>query len=289
MSLKNIVRREEILFLILWSSGYIGAKLGLPYAGTYTLLFYRYAVLLIIVGIIVSWRNEWQRPTSQVFTVGFLGHFVWLVVILKAFEYGITAGSAALIAAMQPALTAMLAPIVLSEHINKTQWAGIGLGFAGVVTFVAADSDITGSAPWVYLLPAIAVCSLTALTLSERNQTKSETVNMPIMTSLFWQGLVTCALLVPLAVYTEEFQIQWNVEVIFAIVWLAVVVSIMAYGLMFYLIRTRSATRVSGLQYFVPPTTMIIAWLVFGELLTALGLVGLVITCSGFYLMHKGE
>lgn len=289
MSIKGLFRRDEILFLFLWSSGYIGAKFGLPHAGTLTLLFWRYTLLLVLVAAIVTWCRQWQRPTFQVFTVGFLGHFVWLIAILKAFEYGITAGAAALIAAMQPALTALLAPVVLSERTSFIQWLGVALGFAGVVTFVFADKAITGSSIWVYLLPLTATASLTALTLSERRQSQKSDSDMPIFTSLFWQGAITVALLAPLALYFEGLQIQWNGESVFAIAWLAIVVSIAAYGLMFHLIRTRSATRVSALQYFVPPVTMIIAWFAFQESLQPLGFVGLAITSSGFYLIQKGE
>lgn len=117
----TFLRRDETLFLLLWSSGYIGAKLGVPLAGTFTLLFWRYALVIAIVGLIVTWRGEWQRPDVGTFLTGFWAHFVWLVAILKAFELGIGAGAAALIAAMQPALTALLAPLFLGERNNMLQ------------------------------------------------------------------------------------------------------------------------------------------------------------------------
>ena len=87
----NFLRRDEALFLLLWSSGYIGAKLGVPLAGTFTLLFWRYALVLAVVALIVTWRGEWRRPDAGTFLTGFWAHFVWLVAILKAFEYGIGA------------------------------------------------------------------------------------------------------------------------------------------------------------------------------------------------------
>jgi len=93
----TFLRRDETLFLLLWSSGYIGAKLGVPLAGTFTMLFWRYALVIVIVGLIVTWRGEWQRPDTGTFLTGFWAHFVWLVAILKAFELGIGAGTAALI------------------------------------------------------------------------------------------------------------------------------------------------------------------------------------------------
>ena len=290
----TFLRRDEALFLLLWSSGYIGAKLGVPLAGTFTLLFWRYALVLAVVALIVTWRGEWRRPDAGTFLTGFWAHFVWLVAILKAFEYGIGAGAAALIAAMQPALTALLAPLVLGERNSALQWAGIGVGFAGVVIFIGVDSGATGAAAWVYGLPMLATASLTFITLWERRRSAgagpSSTARpeMPIFTALFWQGALTACLLLPFAHGVEGFAADWRAELVLAVVWLAVVVSVGAYGLMFRLIRTSAATRVSALQYFVPPVTMLIAWLVFGEALTLNGLAGLLVTSAGFRLMARG-
>lgn len=289
----NFLRRDEALFLLLWSSGYIGAKLGVPLAGTFTLLFWRYALVLAVVALIVTWRGEWRRPDAGTFLTGFWAHFVWLVAVLKAFEYGIGAGAAALIAAMQPALTALLAPLLLGERNSALQWAGIGVGFAGVVIFIGADSGVTGAAPWVYAQPMLATASLTFITLWERRRTagagpsSKARPEMPIFTALFWQGVLTAGLLLPFAHGIEGFAADWRAELVLAVVWLAVV-SVGAYGLMFRLIRTRAATRVSALQYFVPPVTMLIAWPVFGEALTINGLAGLLVTSAGFWLMARG-
>jgi drug/metabolite transporter (DMT)-like permease len=288
----TFLRRDEALFLLLWSSGYIGAKLGVPLAGTFTLLFWRYAVVLGVVALIITWRGEWRRPDAGTFLTGFWAHFVWLVAILKAFEYGIGAGAAALIAAMQPVLTALLAPVILGERNSALQWAGIAVGFAGVVIFIGADSGVTGAALWVYALPALAMASLTFITFWERWRAARPRVNatppMPIFTALFWQGTLTAALLLPMAGLFEGFAADWRAELMLAILWLALVVTVPAYALMFHLIRTRDATRVSALQYFVPPTTMIIAWLVFGEVLSVNGLAGLLVTSAGFWLMARG-
>ena len=288
----TFLRRDEALFLLLWSSGYIGAKLGVPLAGTFTLLFWRYAVVLGVVAIIVTWRGEWRRPDAGTFLTGFWAHFVWLVAVLKALEFGIGAGAAALVAAMQPVLTALLAPIILGERNSALQWAGIAVGFAGVVIFIGADSGVSGAALWVYALPALATASLTFITLWERWRAARPRENtappMPIFTALFWQGALTAGLLLPLAEGFEGFAASWQAELVLAILWLAVVVSVLAYALMFRLIRTRDATLVSALQYFVPPTTMIIAWMVFGEVLSLNGMAGLLVTSAGFWLMARG-
>ena len=139
----SLLRRDKILFLLVWSSGYIGAKYGLPYAGTFTLLCLRYLLVIEVMALIVTIRREWRRPDSGTFLTGFLAHVVWLVVIFKAFEFGISAGAETLIAAMQPALTALLGPVFLNERNSWLQWAGIAVGFLGVVIFVGADRTAT--------------------------------------------------------------------------------------------------------------------------------------------------
>ena len=121
MVFNRLIQRDEILFLLFWCSGYIGAKYGLPHAGTFTLLFWRYALVLAAAAAIITFRREWQRPDMGVFITGFLTHFFWLVAILKSFEFVISAGAAALLAAMQPALTALLAPLFLGERNNWLQ------------------------------------------------------------------------------------------------------------------------------------------------------------------------
>ena len=100
MSSHAFIRRDEVLFLLLWSSGYIGAKFGLPHAGNYTLLFLRYVLCVEVAVFVVSIRGDWQHPYISTFITGFLAHFVWLDDIFKAFEFGIRAGAAALFAAM---------------------------------------------------------------------------------------------------------------------------------------------------------------------------------------------
>ena len=284
----KILRPEEILFLLIWSSGYIGAKIGVPFADTFTLLFYRYGLVLLAVAAIVSWRREWRAPDAASLSIGFMAHFLWLILVIKAIELGLNAGAAALLAAVQPMLTALLAPWVLGEKNSAYAWLGIALGFAGVCIFVSGDAVFGGVALWIYALPTLAMLCLTAVTLIERRG-QIKTTNLPLMTSLFWQGAITFILIAPLAVWFECLTAAWGIELIFSVVWLALVVSVGSYGMMFYLIRTRPATRAAALQYFTPPVTMLIAFLIFGEKLNLLGMIGMAITFAGFYCLHRAE
>ena len=288
-AIKNFIRRDEAVFLLAWCSGYIGAKIGLPFTGTFTLLFYRYVLVVLIVAVFVTWKRQWVKPTAASLIIGFLGHFIWMSTVYKSLELGMSAGAAALIAAMQPALTALLAPALLGEANTKRQWLGIAIGFAGVCIFVSQDVVLGGVAAWIYLLPAAATASLTAVTLLERRgELSATTAPIPIATSLFYQAAITAALLAPLAWWFEGFHAAWTQPVFaLSLLWLAVFPTLVAYGVMLHLIRTRDAARVSALQYFVPPVTMLLAYAAFGEELTLYGLLGLAVTAVGFYFLHR--
>jgi drug/metabolite transporter (DMT)-like permease len=138
-------------------------------------------------------------------------------------------------------------------------------------------------------MPSIATISLMTINIIERRSAACMTPMLPIMTSLFWKLLVTLICLAPLAYWVEGVAADWTLLFVFSIVWFGVVMSILSFFLMLHLIRTRDAARVSSLQYFVPPVTMLIAWPVFGEALSLPGFVGLFITASGFFLIHRGE
>ena len=284
-----VLKGDELLFLLLLCSGYIGAKLGVPVAGTFTLLLYRFLVMMLVVAVIISVRREWRALYRDTLLVGFFAHFVWLVAIFKAFEFGLNAGSVALIAAFQPALTALVSPLLLGKANDALRWCGIGVGFAGVLVFVAGDMNLSATALWVYGLPLLATFCLTFVTVWGRRAAKIDQRDFPVMTALFWHGLLAALCPAPLAWWFEGFAAAWGGQLVFAIIWLAIPVSIGAYGLMFYLIRTRDATRISALQYFVPPVTMMIAWAVFGEALAGLGFLGLFVTSVGFYLMSLSQ
>jgi drug/metabolite transporter (DMT)-like permease len=189
---RRIIGADELLFLLVWSSGYIGSKIGLPLSGTFTLWFFPYVIAVLLVGAYVSSRSEWHWPDQRSLLIGFLGHFLWLIAVLKALEFSISAGSAALISAMQPVLTALIAP---------------------------------------YLLTSIATISLTAITIIERRGAARMTPMLPIVTSLFWRLLVTLICLAPLAYWIEGFAAEWTLPFVFSIAWLGVVVSILSFFL----------------------------------------------------------
>jgi drug/metabolite transporter (DMT)-like permease len=173
--------------------------------GTFTLLLYRFIMVMLFVAVIITVRREWRPPDRDTLLVGFFANFVWLVAILKAFEFGLNAGLAALIAALQPALTALVSPFLLGEANDRVRWCGIGVGFAGVLVFVAGDMQLFGTPLWVYGLPLLATMCLTFVKVGGRRASKADGRNIPLMTVLFWLALLATICLAPLAWWFDGF------------------------------------------------------------------------------------
>ena len=133
----RLLEGDELQFPLLWCSGYIGSKLGVPVAGTFTLLLFRFIMVTLFVAVIRAVRREWRPPDRD----KLFANFVWLVAILKAFEFGLDAG----LAALQPALTTLVSPFLLGEMNDRLRWCGVGVGFAGVLVFVASNMHLSGT------------------------------------------------------------------------------------------------------------------------------------------------
>ncbi|MGI9338900.1 MAG: DMT family transporter [Gammaproteobacteria bacterium] len=285
----------EGVFLVLWSSGFIGAKYGLPYAGTFTLLFFRYLILTVVLFGWLAMSGKLRRIGSSkqirhaVF-IGLLAHFAWLVAVLEATDLGVPPGTVALIAALQPMVTGILAGPVLGERVNVWQWGGLFAGFLGVLLVVGDRVEIDETVPWwAYAVPLISTISLTLATLYQRSlETRTSEGFLPVINNLAVQCAATTVVLLPLAAGIEGMEAEWNGEFVFALGWLTFVVSLGAYGMLIFLVKKCPATRVASLLYLTPPVTMIMDYLVFGSLVTINGLVGLVIASAGVFLVRLG-
>lgn len=266
------------VFVVLWSSGFIGAKFGLDYAGTFTILFWRYLLVTAVLAVLVTITRQWQPITHKVvmrhMAVGALAHAGWLAAVLGAIDLGLSAGLAAFITALQPIMTGAFSARITGERVVRQEWVGLALGLAAVA-IVIGDGISLGGAVVAHILPFLAVVSITVASLIDRSATLSDEKAAPILLVTFWHCLASLLVLAPLAVGLEGLQAEWNGNLVFAIVWLALVVSLAAYGLMFVLLRRLPAAQVASLTYLSPPVTMVMAWLVFGELFTTAGLIGL--------------
>jgi drug/metabolite transporter (DMT)-like permease len=268
------------LFVILWSSGFVGAKFGLDHAGTFTILFWRYLLVVVVLAALVTLAGQWRRiPRRDLVRhaiVGALAHAGWLAPVLGAIDLGLSAGLAAFITALQPLLTGVLSARMTREPVGRREWAGLILGVVAVAVVIQDGLTLGGSAI-AYMLPFLAVLAITVASLLDRSATVDGENRAPLLLVTFLHSLASLVVLGPLAVGLEGMSADWNGSLVFAVVWLALVVSLAAYGLMFVLLRRLPAARVASLS---PPVTMVMAWLVFGETLTMAGLLGLAIAAG---------
>ncbi|MEO0825188.1 MAG: DMT family transporter [Cyanobacteria bacterium J06635_15] len=285
----------EMLFVVLWSSGFIGAKYGLPYAGPFSLLFIRYVLVAVLLFVWLLYRRELRLNNRAAIArsalIGLLAHAIWLSAVFGAIALGVSPWIVALITALQPMATSVLSGPLLGERVSPMQWVGMVIGLVGVVLVVGTKVSMQTNVPWVgYGLPFISTISLTLATLYQRHINRGQFGKaLQIIPSLFVQAVISAIALYPLAVFFEDLQVQWTGQFTFALAWLVVVLSIGAYGLMFKLLEYRTAARVSSLAYLSPPVTLGLGFLLFGDVLTLGDALGLGVTAIGVGLVYRGE
>lgn len=212
-----------LLFVALWSTGFIGAKFGLPDAGPLTFLSLRYAIVLVLMGAL-AWlaRAPWPRTAREWLHIGVSGvlvHGVYLGGVFIAISHGLPAGVTAIVVGLQPVLTALGANLLLGERVRPTQWAGLGLGFVGVALVVAhkVGSGHSVSDLSTALLPALlALLDITAGTLYQKRYCPA----VDLRTGSVVQFLPTLALTLAAAAATETLQVHWTPTFVFALAWL---------------------------------------------------------------------
>jgi drug/metabolite transporter (DMT)-like permease len=277
------------LFVLIWSTGFVVAKFGLPYAPPLTFLSLRFAgVLLILVPIVLAMRAPW--PVGRLRHVALAGVLVqagYLSGVWCAIKLGMPAGLSALIVGMQPILTAFAAPLI-GESVRPRQWVGLLLGLAGVALVVANKISLIGLSWESIALCVFALLTITAGTLYQ----KRFCPRFDLRTGTVIQFAASLAVILPFAVAIEGFgpgleSVQWTGRFIGAMLWSIFALSIGAIFLLFALIRKSAATSVTSLLYLTPPTTAIMAWLMFGEVFSMVGMAGMVLAVMGVAFVVK--
>jgi drug/metabolite transporter (DMT)-like permease len=277
------------VFVFLWSTGFIVAKLGLPYAPPLTFLLLRFGgVLLVLLPVVILAKAPW--PIGKVHRVAIAGVLVqggYLAGIWCAIELGMPAGLAALIAGMQPILTALAAPLV-GESVRGRQWIGLLCGFCGVGLVVANKVSLTGLSWESIGLAVFALLSITSGTLYQKRYCAS----FDLRTGTIIQFAASMVVVLPFAMVFEALDfrlsaVQWTPSFIAAWLWSVLALSIGAIFLLFALIRKSAATQVTSLLYLTPPTTAVMAWAVFGEAFSVAGMAGMVLAVVGVALVAR--
>lgn len=284
---KNLfVKCAPATFVFLWSTGFVGARYGLPYAEPFTLTAIRFSIVTILLCLLifvrrVQFSRSW-RMWAHLAVSGILIHSCYIGGIFSAIDLGVDISVAALIAGGQPLLTAIIAVIFLGERLNLRQWSGFIVGFMGLflVVFKSLDTD---ALPILGLVGCVVgLIGITAGTLYQ----KRFVVGIDLFSASavqFGFALLPCVLW-SFALETRE--IEWNLTVILALLWLCFVLSLGAISILLFLIRMGAASRVSSLFYLVPPVTAVQGYWLFGERLGVAQIIGIAVAALGVALIN---
>ena len=273
------------VFVLLWSSGFIGAKLGLHDAEPLTYLALRMlGVLALLSVIIVLTRPKWPNSTGVAHSAatGLMVHGLYLGGVFVAISNGLPAGLAALFASLQPLLTSTIANRWLGERVVARQWLGLVLGLVGVYLVLHDKTGSGGATPFAWMAVTVAVIGITIGTLYQ----KRFGGGIDWRPALLIQYAAAGVLFAIGAFGWETRMVHWTGEFIFALTWLIVVLSLGAVWLYYFMIRRAAATRVVSLFYLTPPVTALMAFALFGEKLSSLALAGMAVCVTGVFLVN---
>ena len=281
-----LAKLAPFLFVFLWSTGFLGAKFGVPHAEPLAFLFVRDLLVIGLMGsIALVWRAPWPRAGRHWLHIGISGllvHALYLGGVFMAISKGLPAGVTALVVGIQPLLTATVAGRLLGETVLPRQWGGLVLGFIGIALVVAnkVGQGFALDALW----PALA--ALVGITCGTLYQ-KKFAPHFDWRSGSVAQFLPTAVVTGVIVFTADGFRIDWTGEFVFALGWLVLVLSVGAISLLNWLIRHGSAVNVASLFYLTPPTTALLAWLIFGETLAGLALAGMALAVWGVYLSRR--
>lgn len=272
------------VFVILWSSGFIGAKYGLPYAEPLTYLSLRMAAVLLLIGVVVALsRPRWPhaRAVAHNIVAGLLVHGLYLGGVFISIDRRLPAGLAALVVGLQPVVTSTIANRWLGERVVLRQWLGLALGVSGV--YLVVQGKTGGDAPpFAWIAAFVALLGITAGTLYQ----KRFAGGVDWRAAFFIQYASAGALFGVGALLFETRTIQWTAEFVLALAWMVLVLSFAAVWLLYFLIRHAAATRVASFFYLTPPCTALMAWAMFDERLVWTAVVGMAVCVFGVFLVN---
>lgn len=282
------LRAMPAVFVGIWSTGFVVARFGMPHAPPLTFLSWRYALSVVAFMIWIAWsRPAWPRGRSGwawLALVGMLVHGGYLGGVWSAVKLGLGAGTAALIVGLQPVLTALWVSWAGTEHrIAPRQWMGLALGLAGLVLVVWHKLGVGEVTVANVALALGALASITAGTLVQKAQVQP----CDVRTANAVQLMAAFAATLPLALWLETEPVRLHPELLGAMAWSVLVLTLGGSSLLYLLVQRGAATRVTSLMFLVPPCTALLAWALFHETLTPGVLLGLLLTAVGVGLVVR--
>ncbi|MCM0612877.1 DMT family transporter [Marinobacter sediminum] len=276
------------LFVWLWSTGFIGAKYGLPFAEPFTLLLIRMLLtLVLLVGLAWLMKTRWPgwRGAGHLAVTGILVHGCYLGGVYSAIQSGMASGVVSLIVGLQPLVTAAAAVVFLKETVSRRQWLGLTLGLVGVSLVLVEKFSGSGSgvgfSPWALLW---AVFALAGISMGTVYQKRHGTGADLVAGTLIQYGAAATFFAIG-AFALESREVEWSLQLQLSMAWLVLGVSIGAILLLMWLIRQGAASQVASLFYLVPPVTALEAYLLFDERLGGLAMIGGLVAITGVALV----
>lgn len=281
-----VARTTPVVFVLLWSTGFIATKYVLTGAEPLTYLTVRMALAVTIMAVVVAIiRPRWpdRAGVGHSIVAGILVQGFYLAGTVLAVAHSVPVGLSALIPGLQPVLTSTLASRFLGERVTPLQWGGLMLGLVGV-GLILHGRPITGDAGWGWLASAVSLVSITLGTLYQKR----------FCGGIDWRSgslIQQTAALVLLGLGAWVFEtntIVWSMQFVLAVTWLSVVLSIGTVGLLYWLLRRQASSQVASLFYLVPAVTALMAYILFGETLDAIAITGMV-ACGAAVLVVRGR
>jgi drug/metabolite transporter (DMT)-like permease len=277
------------VFVILWATGFLVAKLGVPYAQPLTILGLRFvlaAAMMTAIAILgrAAWPRSWRR-LGHIAMIGVLLHAIYLGGCYAAIYAGMPAGMMALIAGFQPILTAALAGPLLAERMRRRQWVGILFGFAGLMMVLWERIVIDLGHPVALIMAVLSLLGITAATIYQ----KRFCPHFDLRSGVAIQYIAASLVIVPSALWLGVGEIDWSPTFVFALGWMVIVLSGVSIALLTWMISRGAASKVSSLFYLTPPVAAVASYFWFGETLSALALAGMAVIVAGLYLLNVGS
>ena len=281
------IAAAPMLFVLLWSTGFIGARYGLPYIEPLTFLAVRMVFVVTVmaaIALIAGARWPGRHEIGHSLMAGSMVHGLYLGGVFTAISQGVPAGISALIPGLQPILTSTIANRFMGEKVSRLQWAGLALGLVGVVMVLHDRRMVAEGSVLGWIASFVSLIGITLGTLYQKRFCGG--IDWRTGNTVQYTG---AAVLFGLGAFAFETRvIHWTGELAFAMAWLVFVLSIAAVALMYWLIRRSAATGFASLFYLVPAVTALFAYALFGEKLDALSVAGMVVCAAGVVLANRG-
>ncbi|GGQ37944.1 membrane protein [Streptomyces griseomycini] len=277
-------------FVLCWSSGFIGAKLGADSASAVTVLMWRFlppAVVLAAVAAFsrTAWRGLSARDVARQAVIGALSQSGYLLTVYHAIQLGVSSGTTALIDGVQPLVAGALAGPLLHQYVSRGQWLGLGLGAGGVALVTLADAAAgTGAAWWAYLVPFLGMASLVAATFLESRSRVRVAPAVALTVHCATSAVVFTALAAAAGAAAPPAGISFWVSV----AWLVVLPTFGGYGLYWLILRRCGVTEVNTLMFLMAPVTAVWGALMFGEPFGPQTVLGLAVCLAAVVVVHRG-